>query len=780
MTDREIDIVIGSLLHDVGKVIYRAGEERKKHSQSGYEFLKDTVEIEIPDILDAVRYHHADSLKNAKIEKNSIAYITYIADNISSAADRRTREAEDVGFEVSAPLESVFNILNCNNQRLYYSPDMLNPKGDFNYPSKEKKDFDKYFYKTVKENLTDNLKGLQWRSPEYINSLLEVLEANLTYVPSSTAKGEMADISLFDHVKLTAAIASCITGYLDETGQNDYHELLFKKGNEFYSVDAFCLYSMDISGIQDFIYTITSENALKTLRARSFYLEIMMEHMTDCLLQELHLSRANLIYSGGGHCYILMPNTQKAKDIVEAYMKKLNHWLRKNFQISLYVAWGYTACSANSLKNKPEGSYSEIFRKVSEMISGKKSHRYTAEDILELNGKQHEDYTRECKVCKNIAKVNQDGICPVCKAIEKFSGNILYDQFFTVTLEKLEDALPLPGGYFLITDREDTLRKRMQEDKYFVRVYSKNQMFTGKQIATKIWVGDYTSGKTFKEYAREAEGIDRIAILRADVDNLGHAFVAGFENPKNSNRYVTLSRTATLSRQLSLFFKLQINKLLEEGTYSISSGKDKHPRNVSICYSGGDDLFIVGAWEEVVEFSIDIRRAFEKYTEGMLSLSAGIGLYEEGYPISASAAEVASLENAAKKMPEKNAVALFEGKEGTYHWKEFEDKVLGEKYKVLYEFFQVSENRGKNFLYNLLELIRNRKEKINFARYVYILSRLEPEKEEPEVQKEAYRKFSEKMYLWIKDDEDCRQLVTAIYLYIYLTRQEEDMDYERK
>lgn len=36
MTEKEIKLIIGSLLHDVGKVIYRQGEDRRKHSQSGY------------------------------------------------------------------------------------------------------------------------------------------------------------------------------------------------------------------------------------------------------------------------------------------------------------------------------------------------------------------------------------------------------------------------------------------------------------------------------------------------------------------------------------------------------------------------------------------------------------------------------------------------------------------------------------------------------------------------------------------------------------------------
>jgi CRISPR-associated protein Csm1 len=73
------------------------------------------------------------------------------------------------------------------------------------------------------------------------------------------------------------------------------------------------MFSCDISGIQQFIYTISSEKALKALRSRSFYLEIMMENLIDEILEKIGLSRANLIYSGGGHCYILLPIRTKSK-----------------------------------------------------------------------------------------------------------------------------------------------------------------------------------------------------------------------------------------------------------------------------------------------------------------------------------------------------------------------------------------------------------------------------------------------------------------------------------
>jgi CRISPR-associated protein Csm1 len=59
------------------------------------------------------------------------------------------------------------------------------------------------------------------------------------------------------------------------------------------------MFSCDISGIQKFIYTISSKGALKGLRSRSFYLEMLLQHVIDCLLDKCGLSRANLIYSGG-------------------------------------------------------------------------------------------------------------------------------------------------------------------------------------------------------------------------------------------------------------------------------------------------------------------------------------------------------------------------------------------------------------------------------------------------------------------------------------------------
>lgn len=770
MTDKQMKLVIGSLLHDIGKVVYRSGDGRN-HSQSGYDYLKDDAKINDKEILNCVRYHHGNHLKNAGIAADDLAYLTYYADNVAAAADRRESYDIEDGFDKTIPLSSIFNILNGNQGNYHFAKQTMDFSKGINYPVNHSTIMEESFYQGVIRNITENLRGIAL-TEEYMNSLLSILEANLSYIPSSTSKRELADISLFDHVKMTAAIALCMEQYFTEQNQTDYCGQLLTRGKETNEQKMFLLYSMDVSGIQNFIYTISSKGALKGLRARSFYLEIMMEHLIDELLERLSLCRTNLIYCGGGHSYLLIPNTKSAKKSVEEFEAAINRWFLEQFGVALYIAGGYAECSANNLKNVPQGSYADLYQTVSRQISSKKMHRYSAEEILALNEEKRKE-GRECDICRRIEACDENNRCAMCAALEKMSGKILHEKFFTVISVKEEDALPLPGGKYLVADTKDTLQKRMVSESY-VRCYTKNEIYTGKHVTTKLWVGDYTTGDTFEQLAKKAEGIERIAILRADVDNLGQAFVRGFHR-EDDDRYVTLSRTATLSRQLSLFFKGYINHILKNGVEN-RLGTDGE-RNVVIVYSGGDDVFLAGAWNDVIASFIDLKAAFERFTQGTLTISGGIGMYHSGYPINIMAKEVAELEQLSKNLDNKNGITLFD-ENGTFSWDVFLKKVMDEKFKEVYEFFEHSDERGKSFLYRLLNFIREQyreeeDKKLNRAQLVYLLSRLEPEQEDDQEQWERYRRFSQKVYHWVGNPQECRQIVAAMYLYVYLTREKE-------
>ena len=767
MNDKQIKLIIGSLLHDIGKVVYRSGDGRN-HSRSGYDFLKDCKNDFDEEILDCVRYHHSINLKNADIADDSIAYITYFADNVAAAADRREGGSGEDGFDKSMPLSSIFNILNGNNDSKHYSRQVLDPAGEINYPSDESIVMDKSFYDSVIRNIKNNLIGIDV-SHDYINSLLSVMEANLSYIPSSTSKRELSDISLYDHVKITTAVSECIYHYFSDRGIDNYKKYLFEAETEnTWNEKMMLLYSIDISGIQSFIYTISSKGALKGLRARSFYLEIIMEHIIDELLDKLELSRACLLYAGGGHCYILAPNTETVRSVILKNKTETNEWLMEHFGTDLYMADGYTECSAAQLKNEPEGSYSELYKNISKAISLNKSSRYTADEIRALNS-QVRAGERECSICRRTDKLDDHGHCTICSALEKLSASILYKDYFAVMLSPLPDSLPLPGNKYLTAGDDNRLRYLMEKD-YYVRSYTKNQLCTGRHVTTKLWVGDYNvKGETFGELSEKSEGINRIAVLRADVDNLGNAFVSGFR--QQGGRYETISRTSALSRQLSLFFKCYINKILKEGSSQIFT--KSRERQVNIVYSGGDDIFIAGAWNDVIDAFTDIRNAFIKFTQGTLLLSGGIGIFDSSHPINRMAAETAELEEISKNVDGKDAVTLFDAS-GSYKWDKYLDKVINDKYKAISTYLSDTDNRGKTFLYKLLELLRDTEgSRFNRAKFVYYLSRLEPSENDDKAVVDAYRSFSSKMYQWSMEAEDRRQAVTAIYLYVYLTRKRE-------
>lgn len=766
MRENVCKVTIGGLLHDVGKTLFRCGDGRS-HAESGYAFLRERAQLEDEEILLQVRYHHAAGIKSAHLPVNSLAYITYIADNIASAADRRKADDQGRGFSRDLPLDSIFNLLNGNDTHAKYRPDFL--KEGINFPTEKSVSYDQSFYGKCVDNICDAVKGIYFNQA-YLNSLLEILEANLSFVPSSTSEEEVADVSLYDHSKLTAAMGCCILQYMETRKEEDYYDRLFVHAQQFYDEKAFLLYSIDISGIQDFIYTITSEGALKALRARSFYLDLLMEQLVDTILEAVGVSRANCIYCGGGHAYLLLANTEEVKQEIDRFENQANQWFLEVFGTALYVAGGYAPCSANDIKNEPSGTYKQIFQQISSSISTRKLSRYGAEQIIALNVRQAQTDTRECAVCHRMDHLNDGQKCSICEGLELFSKAIQNRAFFAVTKTTDQDRiLPLPVDCFLVAENESGLIQRIKSDPGYQRCYCKNDFYTGHELASKLWIGDYQNGASFQELANGAGGIRRLAVFRADIDNLGQAFVSGFESEKHGQRYVTLSRTATFSRKLALFFKRHINMLLKNGEYFLLED-DEPERKATIVYSGGDDMFVIGAWDDIIGFAVDLHDALAEYSEGTLTISAGIGLYPEKYPVSAMARQTGELEDASKAVPGKNAVTLFD-QANSYSWDEFINQVLEEKFVLIRDFFQSMEDYGKSFLYRLLELMRSRGEKINLARYAYLLTRMQPGDKASEEAKTLYHQFSQKMYDWMKDDTQCRQAITAIYIYIYTIRE---------
>ncbi|MDO4548837.1 MAG: type III-A CRISPR-associated protein Cas10/Csm1, partial [Clostridia bacterium] len=745
MTDTETKVVFGALLHDAGKVVYRSGRDGRAHSISGADFLKG---LNAPrEIVDCAQYHHKQQLRDARLPSSSIAYVVYLADNLSSGSDRREVEGDkSYGFDRMLAQASIFNLLMDNREKRYLPATTVGPKP----PSQElKMRLAPEDYSRILSDLESGLRGTPF-TQEYVNSVIEVLEACLSFVPCSTQVGEVPDISLFDHMKITAAYAACIWRYCAEQGLTDLRAALFDGEKDFIREKAFLLASVDISGIQPFIYGISSSGALKNLRSRSFYLEVLLEHCMDELLTCCGMCRVNLLYTGGGRAYLLLPNTRGITDEVQRVMQRLNECLIDMFDADLFIAHGLAPCSADELMASSGAgaqAFNALFASVSEQISRQKLRRYTPVQALALNHRHPSSSDRECVACGRVSQISDDGLCPLCQGFVDISRTLLKPEAVFITA-KGNDGLPLPCAsgeqLSMSVTSPDAAKRKLSAGEDIIRLYSKNLYRSGLSLSTKLWMGDLAATdeqgqlKTFDELAQMARGHSRIAVLRADVDNLGTVFARGFkrQDEEDPYRYVTLSRSSALSRSMSLFFKYYINDVLKTPVFSIiePSGRD----GVTIVYSGGDDLFLVGAWDQVLCAAVDLRNAFREYSGGTLTLSAGIGVYESGYPLAAMAREVGELESDAKSFSQdgraKDAVALFGRSlvndalvcEHVYRWDTLTDKVIGEKLTLLSQLFNARPEMGNAFLYNILALLREAKsDRLNIARLAYLLARHE-------------------------------------------------------
>lgn len=829
------DIVLAALLHDIGKICFRADKSKGNHSQAGRDFLKANFSDNYAHkqkFLECVANHHASALAKANLEATHPAYIIYEADNIASGTDRRPEENSAVGFDHYAALESIFNLLNGKSpQTKKHLLKSLGKDEKINYPvelgTAQKSTAGDY--QKILQEFSSNLKRVKFEELS-VNALLKISEHLTSFIPSSTNKAEVCDISLYDHQKITAAVAGCMYEYFQEHNITDYKQECYGSNNKnFRQKKIFKLVAGDFSGIQDFIYTIKSRGALKNLRGRSFYLEMLNEHIVDEILTKLNLNRSNLIYAGGGHFYILAANVPATEACIELAQEKINDWLLEKYGNSLYLQLASVDCTPLDLMyNEQKNSLGALYQQLSIQLNEGKINRYSEAQLAKMFTSQSSlnkllDKERECAIChtssKKLSKYqdykNQNDtansedieVCPTCKSLYSLGHAILAEESIFAVIKNAGE-LELPGleENLAMCVVKDIDLEQFQKTNEVVRIYVKNKAQVSNNLATHLFVGDYISKNQakntmdFAELASKSGGIDgagikRLGVMRADVDSLGATFMTGFvqDNSKDKYRYVTLSRQAVLSRQLSMFFKKHINnlckgELLGEDKVAVKSAnifaveKTAKQRLVNIVYAGGDDMFIVGAWDELIELALDLQQAFTKYTQGKLTFSAGIALFQENFPVAQMANITACLEEQAKEYINlegqvKNAISLFgvakvsgATSDHTYSWPEFTEKVIAEKL----QFLRINNKfLSKSFMYRLLTLLETADDRINIARLAYALARLQPVSDVASVQ-ENYAQFRNKMYSWATDKTDRKQLLTALNLLIYALREKEE------
>lgn len=354
----------------------------------------------------------------------------------------------------------------------------------------------------------------------------------------------------------------------------------------------------DISGIQKFIYNISSKKAAVSLKGRSAYLVEYTEHIYNGLLQIpliANCSRKDRIYCSGGKFYVIVEDTPDIRKAITDYADKVEAelWHKHYGQLGIaiaYLPFYFTSKEETQVVvNGKEGNIGLLWTEMTTLFTAKKNRKFR--HIL------MDEYDTFFEV------QNVGGDVHVC-AITGIESNTC------VRLDSDKDG-----------------------DSIWVLPSVKEQVELG------IKLRDTENFKTFEEYADGTY----LGILRMDVDKLGARFCNGFDSMQLYRRF---------SERLKTFFDDMVLSIQQKPYYK---------NYLNIIYAGGDDLFVVGRWDKVIEFAADVHSAFMRHTAGeKLSISGGMAIVGAKFPIAKAAEMAGEAEDKAKEYNNgaKNAICF--------------------------------------------------------------------------------------------------------------------------
>ena len=665
-------IVLSAFLHDICK----AYEENDyiKTNEHFCELLKNKFKILAINKDDHENWLNLTRDYYKKDESNQ-----YISHNIIKAADYFASAEREEGFCIGnqdlnkrlIPILERVDLKNKNRKTSYNLPrtklsfddNHLFPfEGDRQTPKEKVNIFDMIEdIQAIPDFKNDNPNNASTQIKCITRFLLSIFEKYISQIPANIST-ETPDVSLFDHLRITAAIAQGLFEYHKDKKDLDKNPNFKDK-----DTSKWLLVCGDFAGIQNFIYKLTSEKAAKGLKGRSIYIQLLCDVSAQYLIKSMDLFPTSLIYSSGGKFYILIPNTNKHKEILEQSTAIINSWLLNEFRGEMYLGIGHTEVSGESFE---AGAMGIKWKEANESLQKNRLQKFSHQIIhtsdffkaQDLNSGNHicqacsrndvnaeidaDEKIKKCKQCKNLENVgknltnvkyflwvwNQDidsSLGELEKLLFSFESETMTCKLYFLSKRPSQDILEQ------LTDYSLEIINDPDEPKEF------GHRFIGKWNTLKSKVTE------FHKFAEQSEGINRLGILRMDVDNLGEIFVRGLDFLAVCGKEMgSLSRIATMSRQLNIFFSGYLNKIIKD--------YNQTKEEAQIIYSGGDDLFIIGSWHAMPDIANHIQQKFKEYCchNPFFTLSAGISMVTEKYPIYNAAMIAGKDESRAKNIGE--------------------------------------------------------------------------------------------------------------------------------
>jgi len=299
-------VLLGALLHDLGKVGQRAGLS----GNSSEIFSAHLNSLLPPCLADAGKLasQKETSMALSSQEKDSVRIIQ-LSDRISAG-----KKDEQENETAVSPLLSLFCRVFIDKGTLpesaFYAPQSLRIDRNVIFPNNGIDDIRKIYKGTWDSLLKDLALARQIEDADaYATTLFYLLKKHTWAMPFASYQVS-SDVSIFDHSRIASALAACLMKEAADVNADEVASELSEPGP---GKDRFLLVAGDVSGIQDFLYTITSKGAAKGLRGRSLYLQLLSEAAARFMLMQLDYPLANLIYSGGGHFYLLISSSDEKR-----------------------------------------------------------------------------------------------------------------------------------------------------------------------------------------------------------------------------------------------------------------------------------------------------------------------------------------------------------------------------------------------------------------------------------------------------------------------------------
>lgn len=822
-------LFLGSLLHDIGKVFQRAFEEVKfmKHDKLSEGLVDEYFSDKVINFI--VAKHHKKEIKDTDgdTELRLLARIVCEADSLSSG-DR----IDDKYVDSQEPLINILSKVE-DSDSLYIQPiSSLTPKC-YKFPKADWNE--KELFKSYEKRFREFQKDMEKCNAGQIDTIYNLSKKYFWCIPSSSWK-TVPDVSLHEHTRITSAIALCLTQYLEEKYENvsEVNSKIVENRNE----QRYLLLGGDLTGIQNYIYNISHKGASKSLKGRSFFLQQLSESISRWIVREenLDLSPANILYSSGGKFYILASNTDTAIDKISKIVTELEKKLLNEYSGDIGIICDFIKLDGNDFIGKviEEGKkvlkFSEKWDDLNKKLESAKLRKFStlindinffepiepSGDVIQCSGTGKDIcYSSDIEKYKSSEKVNIGTV--EYQKIETYNFGSIYKLFDEDTEKYISEeqfqsqnfGYELKSGLKAISsgtnsefdilefekigflDNENYKNLIENETDRLTFINDDEFVKKGKALENgwKFYGGNWSLAGEYDDIRENATGIKRLGVLRMDVDNLGKIFRDGLKGQ------ATISRVVQMSTLLDFFFSSYLNIIknkfwnAEEGV-SEKSGISIRD-NVQIIYSGGDDVFIIGLWNILPDLAIWINDEFKKFTcnNPAFSLSAGIALFPNKYPVFKAAKLAGEAEESAKrfsrkingKEKSKEAISFF----GTpMSWNDF--KIISQKAKDLYHYIETGKtipdfdnNKKLNrSLINRLQLIYNEYEedgKKNWSKWrwraCYYLARFGNQNKHF---KEEISKLAAELFTSSKTEQDLISIINVPAKWVeYLTRKEE-------